>query len=153
MYENVSRAREPLNWCMRIMNCLCIICYNIFNQYMIYSSPYIHTLIILWSLAIFYVTDVGSLLPKEGFLAENIKAPIHSLQPGKLASIHHAWKGPLFPIWCDSSSCDPGGVTLMFHKLSKIFSKFLYCWNCISDENFKPKLCTCAQIFSMKFSP
>ena len=43
-----------------------------------------------------------------------------------------------------------GVVSLMFHKLFKIFSpKIVYCRYCISYENFKFKLCTCAQSYAL----
>ena len=39
-----------------------------------------------------------------------------------------------------------GGGSLTFRELSKIFlSKFVYCRNTTCDENFKLKLCMCAQ--------
>ena len=40
----------------------------------------------------------------------------------------------------------PGGCfTNVSWALQDILSKFVYCRNRTSDENFKPKLCTCAQ--------
>ena len=38
-----------------------------------------------------------------------------------------------------------GGVTIVSRALQNILSKFVYCRNCTSYENFKLKLCTCAQ--------
>ena len=49
---------------------------------------------------------------------------------------------------CDS--CNQGVVSLTFCELSQdILSKFVYCINHTSDENFKLKLCMCAQSMAL----
>ena len=43
-------------------------------------------------------------------------------------------------------ACKPGGCfTNVSRALQNILSKFVYCRNSTCDQNFKLKLCTCAQ--------
>ena len=45
--------------------------------------------------------------------------------------------------------CPGGCFTNVSRALQKILSKFVYCTNSTCDENFKLKLCTCAQSLAL----
>ena len=60
--------------------------------------------------------------------------------------------------WSANQTRQPGGCfTNISRALQDVISKFVYCRNCTSYENFKLKLCMCAQNhiqnFKLKFSP
>ena len=51
--------------------------------------------------------------------------------------------------WPDTIRCSGGCFTNVSRALQKILSKFVYCTNSTGDENFKLKLCMCAQSLAL----
>ena len=68
----------------------------------------------------------------------------------KHAPNHHWWES--HPILDSRNDLEIRGVFCQcLGAPQNIISKFVYCRNCISDENFKLKLCTCAQSRCINF--